>query len=518
MVKALSVSKPKSQSQSSEAKDLAGRISCEGLEGVYYRDSTDPKRIFNGKPDRAFIITYRDENGKKRFPTVGWRSEGYSERMAANKRMAILSEVDEKKRLKKLARGGETPAGSLPSATESRSLEQPAANNSGKVIYLSEVQSSPGEAEPELLFSELAERYLTWMQGEGKYADREQNRYDTHIKDIIGWVPYTWIDKLVARDLKADYLRIMSQKYAKDCLSLCRSIFNHARESGYIDVLNPFGRESGFKMPRVQNKCERYLEPKEVDYFFPELKRRHYDTWAMSFLSLRTGVRSTEIFKMKGGDLVPAAGFFWVTAKGGERQKVFCDKEVMDVLLGYKRGRSEYIFQNTKGKRLQEIDDAFKETAEDLGLTPPTMMLVDGKKVKIPRSKEQKEEDQRKKVWFHTMRHTYASWLAQSGRVTLHELRDLMRHTSIEQTERYAHMIPNNSKKEHSGAISEIWNNYRAEEERKTQSEDDFKLQALKTLQDPDFQAALEALGSSAKAQDAELLLTLLKTNMAKAV
>ena len=50
--------------------------------------------------------------------------------------------------------------------------------------------------------------------------------------------------------------------------------------------------------------------------------------------------------------------------------------------------------------------------------------------------------DKRKKVWFHTLRHTFASWLAQSGTVTLQELRDIMRHESIAMTERYAHLIP----------------------------------------------------------------------------
>ena len=50
--------------------------------------------------------------------------------------------------------------------------------------------------------------------------------------------------------------------------------------------------------------------------------------------------------------------------------------------------------------------------------------------------------DSRKKVWFHVLRHTFASWLAQSGTVTLQELRDIMRHHSITMTERYAHLIP----------------------------------------------------------------------------
>jgi len=39
-------------------------------------------------------------------------------------------------------------------------------------------------------------------------------------------------------------------------------------------------------------------------------------------------------------------------------------------------------------------------------------------------------------------RHTFASWLAQGG-ISLHQLRDLMGHTSVTTTEIYAHLLPN---------------------------------------------------------------------------
>ena len=42
----------------------------------------------------------------------------------------------------------------------------------------------------------------------------------------------------------------------------------------------------------------------------------------------------------------------------------------------------------------------------------------------------------------HDLRDTFASWLAQSGRVTLLELRDLMGHATTMMTERYAHLMP----------------------------------------------------------------------------
>ena len=45
------------------------------------------------------------------------------------------------------------------------------------------------------------------------------------------------------------------------------------------------------------------------------------------------------------------------------------------------------------------------------------------------------------------MRHTFASWLAQSGKVTLMELQKLMRHKNITMTMRYAHLFPDRKAK-----------------------------------------------------------------------
>lgn len=44
----------------------------------------------------------------------------------------------------------------------------------------------------------------------------------------------------------------------------------------------------------------------------------------------------------------------------------------------------------------------------------------------------------------HDCRHTFATWLAQSGKVPLHMVKEAMRHSSITVTEKYAHLIPKN--------------------------------------------------------------------------
>ena len=54
-------------------------------------------------------------------------------------------------------------------------------------------------------------------------------------------------------------------------------------------------------------------------------------------------------------------------------------------------------------------------------------------------------EDDRYKIVFHTLRHTFGSWLAIRGE-SLQTIKELMGHRRISQTERYAHLCPDMTK------------------------------------------------------------------------
>jgi site-specific recombinase XerD len=51
--------------------------------------------------------------------------------------------------------------------------------------------------------------------------------------------------------------------------------------------------------------------------------------------------------------------------------------------------------------------------------------------------------DRRQRLVFHSLRHTYASWLVEDG-VSLYTVQKLLGHTQIKQTERYSHLSPEN--------------------------------------------------------------------------
>jgi integrase len=85
----------------------------------------------------------------------------------------------------------------------------------------------------------------------------------------------------------------------------------------------------------------------------------------------------------------------------------------------YRHGTKKIIRGNVKKN---QIGNTFRRKVEKLGFNNGV-------------------EDDRYKAVFHTLRHTFGSWLAIRGE-SLQTIKELMGHKRISQTERYAHLCP----------------------------------------------------------------------------
>lgn len=372
------------------------RIKSSRFPGVYWRESS--KKRFNGRPDRCFDF-YLKIHGKLRWFTVGWLSDGITEQITAQERLACQNKLKEAK----------------------------------EAVGTSMLERFPSTAPvvsptPCVTLNEAADLYIEWLDVESKYAGNERQRYDSTFRKTLGTMPLSDIKAAHVQQLKGKLLKRLSPGSVLRLLSTCRAIVNYAIKQEIWTGINPFGRDR-LTMPRPQNKGERFLLPEEAKLLLQTLQTRSPVLHDMAWLSLKTGLRSTEIFRLQGADVDFSAGVLWITEKGGERTAMHVSKHILQKLASYGRKPSEYIFQDRRGEKITHISDTFARVCVELGWNPAT-------------PQEKARMDPRKRVWFHTLRHTFASWLAQSGKVTLYELRDLMRHKSISMTERYAHLIP----------------------------------------------------------------------------
>ena len=87
------------------------------------------------------------------------------------------------------------------------------------------------------------------------------------------------------------------------------------------------------------------------------------------------------------------------------------------------RNIQDYVFLDDTGKKINAVSSVYARTVKAIGLNTGIT-------------------DRRMKVVFHSLRHTYASWLVEKG-VDLYTVKELIGHSSLSMTERYSHVGEN---------------------------------------------------------------------------
>ena len=292
---------------------------------------------------------------------------------------------------------------------------------------------------------DLVDAYLAWGRSEGKYVDQHYSQYAAHLKDKIHCLPVVELTPNLLSNLKAQLLKTptgntkpkkskstrrgkrktLAGQTVNNIFSFMRSAINRAIATGMWSGVNPLSTRGGtWAMVKANNERLRFLTREEAKALLDDLEKRHPQLHDMALLSLRTGLRPTEIFKLRGQDVDANACGLYIIQKGGKRVFVRVPEDMIRMLQAYRRKPAEPIFQQPRKKTaFTKTPACFQTAVRKLGLAP-------------------EDGDSLYAVTLHTMRHTFASWLAQSGKVTLMELQKLMRHKNISMTMRYAHLFP----------------------------------------------------------------------------
>jgi integrase len=366
--------------------------------GVYERKSD--VKLFNGKPDVCFDIAYK-RDGKKIWEKVGWTSEGYSAKLASQIRA---------ERIRKIRHGEELPK----------------------------------EKKKASLFKDMAARYLEWAShNKTRNGIDDSIRYRQHLAPVFDRKRLNEISTFDLERLKADLSKKgLAPGSVKHCLALFRQMLNKAILWGMYQGDNPI---KGVKMPVLQNQRERFLTYEEADFLLQELKKSSVQLHDMALISLHCGLRAGEIFNLKGHDLDFDNGLIHISdPKNKESRKAFMTKAVKTALLNrVPASPDEYVFKDRRhGGKVNHVSSLFWRVVKHLGLN-------DG------------INDPRQTITFHSLRHTFASWLALQGE-TLLTIKELLGHKTLAMTIRYAHLIPDHKKR----ATLKLENNFEEKKKR----------------------------------------------------
>jgi integrase len=159
--------------------------------------------------------------------------------------------------------------------------------------------------------------------------------------------------------------------------------------------------------------------------------------WEISLISLHCGLRAKEILKLRWIDINISDGLIQVAGKGGKTRFAHMTEPVKDMLLSKHIGQpDDLLFPDPDGGLRKEIPRTFARVVKDMGFNDRVTLRKD-------------------RAVFHTLRHTFASWLVQNGE-DIYVVKELMGHSTLAMTERYSHLSPKN-KESSVSKIEKIW-------------------------------------------------------------
>jgi len=241
----------------------------------------------------------------------------------------------------------------------------------------------------------------------------DRNRYENHIQEPFGEKTVDKITQLDVDRLRLSLSKTKSPQTVKHVLALLKRIINHGAQKGLCSPL-PFK----ITMPKVSNEKTEFLTDEQITGLMKALDE---DTNVMHSnivrLILLTGMRRGEVFSLKWEDIDLQRGFLRLhETKGGKPQTIPLSSKARALLESIPRTKSPYVFPNTKGGRKTVMNHRFIRRIKKKAGIPPEVRPL------------------------HSLRHTFASLLASSGKADLLVIQRLLTHRDPRMTNRYSHL------------------------------------------------------------------------------
>lgn len=357
-------------------------------------------------------------HGKQHEEGLGWASEGWT----IDKAQGVLA------KLKEAARTGVGPC-TLAEMREVNAQRRAEGQGTSERITLSEFFDA---------------HYLPAVQKRKRTWKHDAGRFNKGIRPLFGDYPLCALtpehmEELLAKLRKAG----ASESTALQYMAVMRQIFNLARVTfvnGAPLYAQPHSPLDAVRLPKATMERERFLTHAEARQLMDAAREKSEPLANLISLALNTGLRYGELMRVQWADISLQFGVLTVRVEDMRKPggKVPLNHEALAVLreMAAQRMKNErQVFPvgvaGNDGDALRRI---YESVVEEIGLNRDSTSPRD-------------------RVVFHTLRHTFASWLAISGRADIYRIKTLMRHRTIKMTERYAHLLPDATR----DAVNHLW-------------------------------------------------------------
>jgi integrase len=368
--------------------------------------------------DRYFAIRFQ-LNGQRREEGLGWASDGWSAERASI----------ELAKLKEAARLGTGPH----RLSEKRSLEEQRS--------VAEKEKTEAAKKAALSFKDYFDNTYypdaKLNKKKGSY-DAEKYLFDGWIDPVIGALPFSKILPLNIRAIKKKMSDAgKSTATIKYAYAVISQVWNHARSDGLVNRDCPI-KDKTAKLEKINNRRMRFLTHEEADRLLADLQISSPKLHDMALLSLHCGLRAGEIFNLTWDCLdFKQESILLKDTKAKNSRHAYMTSSVKE-MFNRRKKRGSYVFltgsdypaaktlkkwqggKEPTPKKITAVSNAFDVVVKRLGFNKDV-------------------DDRRDRVVFHSLRHTFASWHVMNG-TDLYVVKELMGHSTIKMTERYAHL------------------------------------------------------------------------------
>lgn len=278
------------------------------------------------------------------------------------------------------------------------------------------------DEQPSHSFDELMLGYLKATRCEKRgMGHRRALDATRHLKAHFGGCDAVMTAPMIRGYIEARREADVSDSTINRELSVLSAAINYARREWEWELPNPV---HGRKLREPEGRV-RWITRAEAARLIQEAEREPNAPHLADFirLALHTGCRKAELLGLEWRRVDLQEGLIHLEAKhtkSGKRRAIPMNSETREVILLRARFRakhcpgSPWVFCHKNGKRLGDVKRSFVTACRRAGIAD---------------------------FRIHDLRHTCAAWLVSAG-ADLMDVRDLLGHSTIRMTERYAHLAP----------------------------------------------------------------------------